>query len=200
MSESIDNLINMPQTIRTFIAIKLPENTITSLREVQEGIRSHGIHLRWVRPENIHLTLKFLGDIKEDNLEKITAALHESIAAYEPISLYAKGLGVFPGIKRPRVVWVGIAGQLESLIGLQQSLEQGLEGLGFEKEKRPFKGHLTLGRIKRRIDPKQLGNALIKYDEFKSETFSAENIVMYKSELKPTGAVYTEIVKIPLGE
>lgn len=190
----------MPQSIRTFIAIKLPDTILTAISEIQEGIRSYGINLRWVRPENMHLTLKFLGDTKEDNIEKVTAAIYDSVEAYEPVLLFAKGVGVFPGIKRPRVVWVGVSGQLESLIGLQKRLEEGLEGLGFEKEKRSFKGHLTLGRVKGRIDPKKLGGALKKYIGFTSETFYADNVVLYKSELKPTGAVYTEIVNVPLGE
>jgi 2'-5' RNA ligase len=114
------------------------------------------------------------------------------------MSLFAKGVGVFPGIKRPRIVWVGLSGQLESLVDLQRQLEERLEGLGFEKDKRPFKGHLTLGRVKGRLDPKQLGGALKRYGGFTSETFYAENVVLYKSELKPTGAVYTEIVNVPI--
>ena len=189
----------MTQRIRTFIAIKLPDAVTTSISEVQERIRSHGIKLRWVKPENIHITLKFLGDIKEDDIESVTAVIYDSAKSRGPISLCAKGIGVFPGLKRPRVVWVGIAGQLESLLGLKNSLEQGLEGLGFDKDKRPYRGHLTLGRVKGRIDPKKLGGALKQCDGFTSETFCAENVVFFKSELKPTGAVYTALARVPLG-
>ena len=189
----------MAKTIRTFIAIKLPESIISSIREIQENMRTNGLNLRWVRPENIHLTLKFLGDIKENSIENVTTAIYDSVKTYVPISLCAKGIGVFPGIKRPRVVWVGVSGQIESLLGLQKRMEEELEILGFEKEKRPFNGHLTLGRIKGRIDPKRFGDALKKYVEFTSETFCADKVILYKSELKPTGAVYTEIVNVPLG-
>jgi 2'-5' RNA ligase len=189
----------MAKTIRTFIAIKLPESIIISIREIQEYIRTNGFNLRWVRPENIHLTLKFLGDIKEDGIENVTTAIYDSVKTYVPMSLCAKGVGVFPGIKRPRVVWVGVSGQIESLVGLQKRLEEALEVLGFEKEKRPFSGHLTLGRIKGRIDPKRFGDVLKKYVGFTSETFYADKVILYKSELKPTGAVYTEIVNVPLG-
>ncbi|UCD89736.1 MAG: RNA 2',3'-cyclic phosphodiesterase [Desulfobacterales bacterium] len=189
----------MARTIRSFIAIKLPDSIIAAIREIQEDIRANGFKLRWVRPENIHLTLKFLGDITEGGIENVTTAIYNSVKPYAPLSLCAKGIGVFPGIKRPRVVWIGVAGQIESLIGLQGRLEEALELLGFEKEKRPFKGHLTLGRIKHRIDPKRFGDILKKHVGFTSETFYADEVILYKSELKPTGAVYTEIVNVPLG-
>ena len=189
----------MSKTIRSFIAIDLPKTIIASIREIQEGIGAYGFNIRWVRPENIHLTLKFLGDIKEDDSEKITKAVFDSVKAYAPISLFAKGIGVFPGIKRPRVIWVGVSGDLEPLVGLQKKLEEALADLGFEQEKRPFKGHLTLGRIKGRIDPKKFGDALRAYIGFESKTFSADKIILYKSELKPTGAVYTELISAPFG-
>ena len=166
---------DMTQTLRTFIAIKLPDAVTAAINEVQEGLRSHGIKLRWVKPENIHLTLKFLGDIEKDTIEKIKETIYDSVNSLDPVSLFAKGVGVFPGIKRPRVVWVGVAGEIESLIGLQKRLEEGLEHLGFEKETRPFKGHLTVGRVKGRIDPKKLGDVIKKYDGFVSETFYAES-------------------------
>ena len=189
----------MMENLRTFIAIKLPDVVTAAISEVQEGIRSHGIKLRWVKPENIHLPLKFLGDIEKDNIEKIKEIIYDSVNAGDPISLFAKGVGFFPGIKRPRVVWVGVAGEIESLIGLQKRLEEGLEHLGFEKAPRPFQGHLTVGRVKGRIDPKKLGDVIKKYDGFVSETFYAESVDFYKSELRPTGAVYTVLASVPLG-
>lgn len=188
----------MIQTIRTFIAIEMPEDVTAAVVEVQEGLRSYGIRLRWVKPENIHLTLKFLGDTNIDDIAKIKALTFESIASYGPLSLRVKGVGVFPGIKRPRVVWLGISGELEALFEIQKRLEMGLAGLGFAKENRPFKGHLTLGRVKGRVDPKKLGDALIAYQGFRSEAFNVDHIVFYQSELTPTGAVYTELAKAPL--
>jgi 2'-5' RNA ligase len=190
----------MTQIIRTFIAIKLPAAVTTAVGEMQKGMRSNGIKLRWVKPENIHLTLKFLGDTNAEDLAKIEAAVFDSIKSYGPISLCARGVGVFPGIKRARVVWVGVAGELESLFGMQKRLETGLAALGFAKEQRAFKGHLTLGRVKGRIDPQKLGGALKLYGGFASEAFRVESVILYKSELKPTGAVYTELAKVPLGQ
>jgi 2'-5' RNA ligase len=190
----------MSITIRTFIAIELPETITRAISEIQEGIKSYGFNIRWVRPENIHLTLKFLGDIKEDETDKIARVIFESVRTCSPISLSAKGIGVFPGIKRPRVIWVGVSGQINPLFKLQKKLEDGLKGLGFKKEKRAFRAHLTLGRIKDRIDSKRFGGTLRTFGGFESETFIADEIILYKSELKPTGAVYTQLVSVPFGE
>ncbi|MBW2492420.1 MAG: RNA 2',3'-cyclic phosphodiesterase [Deltaproteobacteria bacterium] len=183
----------MSKTIRTFIAIEIPENIISKIQELQESIKAKGFNIRWVRPENIHLTLKFIGDVEAAKISEITEALSKTVEGYIPISLKSKGLGLFPGIKNPRVLWVGLTGQLESLVKLQKTLDENLKVLGFPKEKRPFKGHLTMGRIKAKIDAKKLGDALMKFRNFESETFTADQIVLYKSELKPSGAVYTKL-------
>lgn len=180
--------------IRTFIAIELPEEIIYTIGKVQEKIKSHGFKIRWVRPGNIHLTLKFLGDIKEADTEKVARAVAESVTGYHPISLTVKGIGVFPGIKRPRVLWLGISKQLDLLTALQRTLDEKLEAIGFPKEKRPFRGHLTLGRIKDKIDPKRLNDVLKEFNKFESGHFIADRIILYKSELKPKGAVYTKLV------
>ena len=111
----------MSNTIRTFIAIELPEKIIYTIGKVQEEIKFYGLKVRWVRPENIHLTLKFLGDIQEADKEKVARAVSESVTGYPPISIAVKGIGVFPGIKRPRVIWLGISRQLDLLILLQKN-------------------------------------------------------------------------------
>jgi 2'-5' RNA ligase len=190
----------MSNIIRAFIAIELPEKIIYTIGKVQEEIKSYGVKIRWVRPNNIHLTLKFLGDIKETDTEKIARVISESVTGYPPISLAVKGIGVFPGIKQPRVLWLGISKQLNLLTGLQKTLDEKLEAMGFPKEKRPFKGHLTLGRIKDKIDPKRLHDVLKDFTQFESEHFFGERIILYKSELKPKGAVYTKLADLLLIE
>lgn len=185
----------MSNTIRTFIAIELPEKIIYTISKVQEEIKSYGLKIRWVRPENIHLTLKFLGDIKTADTEKVARAVSESATGYPALSLAVKGIGVFPGIKKPRVLWLGISKQLDLLTALQKTLDEKLEAMGFPKEKRPFRGHLTLGRIKSVIDPKTLHDVLKEFIQFESEPFFADRIILYKSDLKPNGAVYTKLVE-----
>ena len=189
----------MSKTIRTFIAIKIPGNIISKIRKLQEGIKVYGLKIRWVRSENIHLTLKFLGDVEAVKVGEIAEAISKTVERYTPISLKAKGIGVFPGIKHPRVLWVGITGQLESLVRLQKTLDENLKALGFPGEKRPLNGHLTMGRIRAKIDVKKFGDALMAFSSFESETFTAGQIILYKSELKPSGAVYTKLASASLG-
>lgn len=188
----------MTDTIRAFIAFELPEKTILSIRRVQEGLKTCKFKIRWVKPENIHLTLKFLGNIHVSAIEKIKGALFEAVKGFKPIPLSVKGIGSFPGIRRPRVVWMGLGGGREILAQFQIRVDKEMERLGYSREKRPFKGHLTFGRVKSRVDPIKFSTALIKHSTFESETFFAESVILFQSELKPEGAVYTKLADVPL--
>jgi len=188
----------MPDTIRTFIAIELPENIISSVLKVQDDIRSYGFKTRWVQKENIHITLKFLANINKADVEKIGKEIFESAKEYPPLKLAIKGVGVFPGIKRPRVIWIGITGQIDLLIEMHKTLDKRLETIGFPKESRPFRGHLTIGRIKGKVDPQRLIAAIKEFGEFESETFIANKLILFKSELNPSGSIYTKLKSILL--
>ena len=109
-----------------------------------------------------------------------------------------KGIGVFPDLKNPRVVWVGVCGMVDPLIKLQQSLQENLDLIGFPKEKRRFKAHLTLGRIKTKVPRERLQGAIQKYQSFQTEAFVADRITLFKSDLKPSGAIYTRLKHIPI--
>lgn len=186
------------RTIRTFIAFKLPEKILLYISEIQKKLKSCRFKARWVRPENIHLTLKFLGDVEISDIGKISDAISESADGFAPISIRAKGIGVFPSIKRPKVLWIGISGQMDELVGLQQKLDENLSKLGFPKEKRAFNGHLTLARAKEYIDPKKMIDAMIKFKEFESEPFTADRLIFFRSRLKPSGAEYSELASAEL--
>jgi len=188
----------MSDTTRAFIAIELPEEIIAFIRKIQEGVKSYGFKARWVRPENIHLTLKFLDNINSEDIKKVGDALISAAGENASMSLGAKGIGVFPGVKRPRVIWTGIAGQTKELADLQKTLDGKLETVGFSKEKRPFKGHLTIARIKGKVDARQLIDAMKEFGRFESKTFMADEVVLFKSELKPSGAVYTKLMSAAL--
>ncbi|HPA14678.1 MAG TPA: RNA 2',3'-cyclic phosphodiesterase [Desulfobacterales bacterium] len=188
----------MAETLRSFIAFELPEKIISSIRKVQEEIKAYGFAMRWVRPENIHLTLKFLGNINQADIPEIRKRMSETAEKYSPMRLAAKGIGVFPGIKRPRVLWVGLNGQIDSLIGLQKTIDEKLEAIGLPRENRAFKGHLTLARVKGHIDSNRLGEAMKEVGGFESEAFIVDQIVLFKSELKPGGSVYTKLMSISL--
>jgi RNA 2',3'-cyclic 3'-phosphodiesterase len=189
----------MPDTIRTFIAVEIPDNITSAIRELQQGLKDYGVDIRWIRPENIHLTLKFLGDVRAADIDNIYEAISRTVDGIAAIPLKAKGIGVFPGIKRPRVLWVGLTGQLESLMKLQKMLDSNLKGIGFPQEKRSFKGHLTIGRINTIMPGKKFGDALMAFRNFESEAFIAHKIILFKSELKPQGAVYTLLESTTLG-
>ena len=189
----------MPDIIRAFIAIELPDEITVFINKIQERLRSYGFKARWVRPGNIHLTLKFLGDINKENIIKAGDAIIRAASESASMSLGAKGIGVFPGVKRPRVIWTGIAGGTKELTALQKILAEKLETVGFPKEKRPFKGHLTMARIKRKIDARRLIDAMKEFGKFESKMFTADEVVLFKSELRPSGAVYTKLMSAVLG-
>ena len=188
----------MSDTTRAFIAIELPEEISAFIHKTQEGLKSYGLKAKWVRSENIHLTLKFLGDISSKNLKKAGDAIIDAASENVSISLSAKGIGVFPGVKRPRVIWTGITGQTKELGDLQKTLDGKLEAVGFPKEKRPFRGHLTIARIKGKVDARRLIDAMKELGKFESKIFIADEVVLFKSELRPSGAVYTKLMTAAL--
>jgi 2'-5' RNA ligase len=184
--------------IRAFIALKLPESVSGAIRNVQEQLVGHRLNVRWVKAENIHLTLKYLGDIDAARVDDVAAALEGAAVHTRPFYLSAKGGGVFPNVKRARVIWVGVAGQVTALVALQEAVETELAAIGFPSSGRRFTGHLTLGRSKGAIDAGRLLAAMDDMRRFESEPFIAERIIIFRSELQPTGAVYTELRKVVL--
>jgi RNA 2',3'-cyclic 3'-phosphodiesterase len=188
----------MNQTIRAFIAFSLPEMITTRICDIQERLKSYRLPVRWVRPGKVHLTLKFLGDIPVNSIDGIAEVIEDTVREYSPLKLITKGLGVFPGIKKPRVLWIGISGDIKPLLEIQGNLEKKLEIKGFAKENRPFKSHLTLGRIKGHIHSEELFDILRSFSDFKSESFEANELVLYKSELKTAEALYTKLKTVIL--
>ena len=184
--------------IRAFICFKLPRRIILSIRELQESIKDSGLKIRWVKAENIHLTIKFIGDIRLSDINDIGLAIKETAGEFAPLLLSAQGLGVFPNLKRPRVIWTGLSGQIEELIGLQKILDKKLRFIGFPKEKRPFKGHLTIGRVKGRLDSRKLSEFMNRFNKFETKQFSGDRIFLMQSELKPSGPIYTKLMSEPL--
>ncbi|MGE0087794.1 MAG: RNA 2',3'-cyclic phosphodiesterase [Desulfococcaceae bacterium] len=182
--------------IRLFIAFHLPDNVRSHIRDLQAQLRSGGLHLRWVAPENIHLTLKFLGDINPSDTDRIAQAMSQAAQGTSALHLGAKGLGVFPTVRKARVLWIGLNGDTHDLIGLQNRLDDRLAEQGYEKESRAFKAHLTIARAKESPDPKQLIEAMEKFATFASPDFSAGELILWQSQLKPSGAVYTKLKSV----
>ena len=189
----------MSGSIRTFIALELPPAVISLFQKVQQDLKRLKIRARWVQPENIHLTLKFLGDINAADIDKIGVAMTGAAIEFSPVTLSVSGIGVFPGIKRPRVIWLGLGGGIRSLLALQGRLEEKLAGVGFPKDKRSFKAHLTLGRIKQAANPAVIRQMISEYASLSSDEFTCNQLILFKSDLEPSGAVHSKLKQANIG-
>jgi 2'-5' RNA ligase len=184
--------------MRAFIAIELSPEIKQGIAKVQEALRKAGANAGWTRPEGIHLTLKFLGEVEESRVDEIRNALAFAVGTKDKLSLAIAGAGAFPNVKTPRVLWLGVTGDVEKLGLLQVVVEDAMVKLGFEREERTFSPHLTLARIK---FPKPRDNWQQKIEgirDVKIGAFEAAHISLMKSELKREGAVYTEVGRVEL--
>jgi RNA 2',3'-cyclic 3'-phosphodiesterase len=186
-------------TLRAFIAIELPENIQAALHAVQEQLKTYKFKTTWTRTENIHLTLKFLGDIRQEKVDPIIGVIEEAAKDCRSMTLRSQAIGFFPGIKYPRVLWTGISGQTEILAKLQGKIDLGLTTLGFPKEKKPFTGHLTLGRIKGGGRPELFIEIMKTFQNMTTEMFIVDSVNLYQSNLMPSGPMYTKLFSISLG-
>ncbi|HMM28955.1 MAG: RNA 2',3'-cyclic phosphodiesterase [Chloroflexota bacterium] len=193
----------MAETWRLFIATTLPPGVLTALVEIQRALRAdtpHGV-VRWVEPGSIHLTLKFLGDAPSLQRHELEDALQAAAGARPPFELSLSDLGCFPSVRRPRVVWVGLAGALPALHALRDEIERQIAPLGYPTEDRPFSPHLTLGRVRREASSTQasaLGAQVIRTRQHDRLAWPVTSVSLMRSELLPEGAVYTELHRVPL--
>ena len=195
----------MTEQLRLFIALELPQDVLDALDAVQERLRRQlpPRIVRWPRPEGIHLTLKFLGETPATQREAIAGALRQAANGHAPIALMADGLGCFPNPARPRVVWAGLRGDLAPLAALQASVETALAPLGFKREKRAFKPHLTLGRVRREAstsEARRLGDLVKRTAPGQIASWTAKSLSLMRSELRSDGARYTCLAAVALGD
>ena len=193
----------MNENWRLFVAIELPTEVLRAVGQAQASFlkRATGRALRPVRPEGIHLTLKFLGDVPREGVDRISEALFASVQGSRPFDLTVDGLGCFPDVKRPRVVWVGVGGAVQSLKTLRAQVEKHIAPLGYPTENRPFNPHLTLARVQRSARPtevKQIGAAVTSSTLAEIARWNVHAISLMRSELRPGGAVYTRIAEARL--
>lgn len=184
--------------MRTFVAIDLGEKIKKNLSHFIKKLDSYNPHVRWVKDQGMHLTLKFIGEISEKKASDIQTALMELSAKHESFALRLVGTGRFPPRSRhPRVLWVGIE-ESDKLKSLQQEVEFQLEKLSISREKRKFSPHLTLGRVKSSQNIIPILNELSLNKDTEFGSMAVEKIALFKSTLKPTGAEYTVLANIPL--
>lgn len=184
--------------VRTFLAIELPAGVKDDIGSVQKRLKNLLEGVRWTRPEGIHLTLKFFGDIRREDREGIIGVVRERTAGVAPFTMKLGHLGAFPSFKRPRVLWIGLEGETERLAALQGEIEEGLEALGFKKETRSFRPHLTLGRARYSKGTIIGLREAVEDMKIEQKTFSAGTLTLFRSDLRPDGAVYTVLAEFPL--
>jgi 2'-5' RNA ligase len=193
--------------IRAFVAVELDQDLKRVIGQTQAQAKDRlarrlavDARIQWVRSESIHLTLKFLGDIDEAGIEGMRIALAARISTMPGFSVEIGGLGVFPDLRAPRVIWIGLHDRSEALSRLAAEVEAALEPLGFPREKRPFSAHLTLARIKDRA--REVGQALAASGAMEGAAalgqVSVHSVSLMRSDLRPSGSVYTRLWKIPL--
>ncbi len=183
--------------IRTFIALEIPGPVQRQVSGVEDQLRTAGARVRWVKEENIHLTLKFLGDLSEERVEQLASGVSEAVQGFPPFEISLASLGAFPGTRSPRVVWIGVVEGEETVAELQKRIEERLSGLGFPKEGRKFSPHITIGRVKSRRGTEELVSKL-KEISFSSEPFRVEGVTIFGSKLTPEGPIYTKLKEVGL--
>jgi 2'-5' RNA ligase len=180
------------ETVRTFIAVPVGEDVRRAVEFVEGVLSSSRADVKWVRPGNVHVTLKFLGNVEAVRLGDVSAALSAALDGARSFEAAVSGVGTFPpNPSRARVVYMGMSGGAEEMAGLARRVEDAMAGLGFEREKRPFKSHLTIGRVRRgarRLD--DLGESIARA-EYKPLKLRVDRVNLVKSELTPSGAIYT---------
>ena len=185
--------------IRSFLAIELPEPILRKIEEVEADLKSAHPDVRWVSPEKIHLTLKFFGNIEESRIDSIFKSIEEPVRSTQPFSLKVQGVGAFPSTKSPRVIWMGLVNGSEILTSFQKEIEAQLEKIGFQLEDRRFRPHLTLGRVKSSRGKDDLAQRMEKHKEGEFGDFQVERVILFKSDLKPSGPIYTTLRELRLG-
>jgi len=190
------------EQIRSFIAIELPDELKLELIQLEARLKlDKQPWVKWVNPDSIHLTLKFLGNIVVDRTGEITRAIEEAVQGISPFHLEVKELGVFPNLRRVQVAWVGISGDVDKLSQLQKRIETNLTPLGFAPESRAFTPHLTLARLRDQtsLDERQRFGQLIANAKFEAAyTIEVDAISLMRSQLTREGAIYSRISLIEL--
>lgn len=184
--------------MRCFIAINLPESVGKILAGLQHEFKKYGADIRWVRPEHIHLTLKFLGSIEEKSVDALAGVIEKACTGCTAFQLTVSGAGVFPNMKSPRVLWIGLDSSV-ALSGLQEEIDRGAASLGFKQEHRKFVPHLTLGRFRSSRIKQGFREKIESYENSQFGAFDVGSVCLMKSDLGPSGATYSIIKEIFLG-
>lgn len=182
--------------MRTFVAIALPDSVTRAAESVQARLKKTGADVTWVRPECMHLTVQFLGEIDQHLADRVSAALDMVARKHAPMTLTTGDIGAFPSLDQPRVLWVGIGQGATEIAGIIEECGRSLEQLGVEREKRDPMAHITLGRVRsarNRLQLRQELESLKHENPLNGLSFTAHSLTLYRSTLSPRGSVYTRL-------
>ena len=190
--------------LRVFIAIELSEHVCDAIQKQTTRLRQllGNDLIRWVPTQNMHLTLKFLGDTATSHLDFIKQLLTREANSHQQFTLQLSGLGAFPNSRRPRLLWIGIHAPAD-LASLQKSIESGTTRLGYEQEERAFSPHLSIGRVRQNLNPPEMQKIRTALDTIQLGNIGlarVDFIHLYKSDLQPSGSIYTKLFSAPLSK
>jgi RNA 2',3'-cyclic 3'-phosphodiesterase len=180
--------------MRTFIAIEIPSEIKSALTALQTQLRRAGAEVRWEKPENMHMTLNFLGEVDERRIVEVEKACVLSAAEFQPFTLSLNGTGVFPNEGQPRVLWAGLSGDVGNVVEMHRRLDDRLAPIGFKRDEKKFHPHLTIGRLKSNKKTRELLALAYAY-QLPTLSFVVTEIVLMKSELHQAGSMYTPMAK-----
>jgi 2'-5' RNA ligase len=186
--------------VRTFVAVLIDEDLRNRITEVQGRIKKLAPDVKWVAPENLHVTLKFLGDVREDLLPKVFLAVEEAVQGLWPFNMSVSGIGAFPNARRARVVWIGLEDGEDRLRELAISINEKLAKLNFEREENEFKAHITIERVKTSRFLDELAKGLVEVDARNLGVQRVSSIAVMKSDLRRDGPIYTPLKIIELSQ
>lgn len=189
----------MQDYIRAFIAVEINDAVRTELADAQSILQEANGQVSWVRPQNIHCTLVFLGDIFTDTVNQVAAALDQAAGGCKPFEVEIVGLGYFGSARSPRIIWAGITGRIDALIELQVKITAAVLQAGLKPDEKPFKPHLTIGRVRSNRNAADLVRALEKNRDKSFGVLAVRQVVLMKSALASTGPIYSSLRSVALG-
>lgn len=188
----------MSETIRSFIAVVVLPEAAARLREAQERLGRVEPGVKWVSPDGLHITLRFLGGVEQGRLEAVWRSVRAGLEGREAFLMRFRGVGAFPGRSRPRVVWAGVEAGAEEMAALAELVEAACERHGFARESRPFRAHLTLGRAREAMPNSALAEAMDELADAELGEMVVTRVSLMRSELTRRGAIYHELDHVPL--
>lgn len=189
---------NAGKGVRTFLALDLAPEIVARLADVIGELRRVEADVRWVREAGLHVTLAFLGSVATDRMPALEAAVRGAVAPRAAFDLEVRGLGGFPNLRRPRILWAGVRGA--GLAELAAAVATALENFGFAREERPFRGHVTVGRVRSPRGWRALEPLLRAAEDREFGRCKARAVTAYRSDLRPDGALYTKLWTVEMGD